>query len=260
MTHRYLLWAVILQNKYKKDSLGTRLFQCFRPTLYVKTAWLHSNHIADALYVYEQQSSFDFKMYYAYSCTYDVGKKLVLDITKKKHAFVFNTSDGDGLHWVSFVVLLNPDNTVRMEFFDPLGGRPNQDIEQRLFELIGIFKKTFPTYDIRYDVYISSKRIQRDVKSCGIYTVAFIVSRLHDIPYTIIRTHDYLNDNICNELRTFFWNPITFDANTLCNRCFKNKVDIAFMPCEQVYICSGMYYSLYSLYAYDQSTQRVGIR
>ena len=127
-----------------------------------------------------------------------------------KHAgVVFNLDEhtGQGTHWTSMYIGLDPKNKRRFGiFYYDSVGRP---LPQRVSQYIESFSAGVSRSKRRF-VHQNNVRKQFKDSECGIYAIAFIVMMLDNpyVPFDIICTHHMRDDDTMSQLREYFFNKI----------------------------------------------------
>lgn len=147
--------------------LGNATSQALKPKGHL--GWLSNFDIQNILKQFESIIP-SFKFYDAVGCDYyDVyPREFPSDVTRYAHvAWVFNTDriHQSGKHWVA-VYVNNNEGTV--EYFDSVGKEPNKYI-----------KKFIQKYFGNYSYSWNRIQHQKEDNECGIYSVYWILARLH---------------------------------------------------------------------------------
>ena len=110
--------------------------------------------------------------------------KNLLKKNKNKIGIIFNTdySTGPGEHWVSFYGDLkgrNRKNKPSLYFFDSVADKPQKEI----YELVDRLKKQGKRNGIKLDFFYNDIQHQQKNTECGIYSLYFLISMLHNVDF-----------------------------------------------------------------------------
>lgn len=181
----------------------------FRPQGPKDNSWLSNFDIDDTL----KQYMVKFSNFYAHkyemrdfsntgSDLNNIQWDLLLSKNKTKFACPLNTdtSKGPGQHWVSFFVDIE---NFTVEYFDSAAGPvPDEFNEWMTTNLIKI-QKINPKAKL---VFNNQVQHQTGGSECGVYTLYYILSRIHGISYdAFLDANDKVRDNVMTEFRSYIF-------------------------------------------------------
>ena len=155
--------------------------------------WLNTNDIDKVM---EQYEKYDDEFTYLGAHPIDAQKcsvsqevckiniKNLLKKNKNKIGIIFNTdySTGPGEHWVSFYGDLKGRNRKKkpsLYFFDSVADKPQKEI----YELVDRLKKQGKRNGIKLDFFYNDIQHQKKNTECGIYSLYFLISMLHNVDF-----------------------------------------------------------------------------
>jgi len=202
-------WERKLANKetYNNESLGRKVFLCFRPLLPKKMNWLHADAILDALRVYEQDEELSFICYGPFYAGFQFNETLFKK-RANRYAFIFNTSQAiknqqyDGSHWIALYIDL-VKNTI--DYYDSKGILPSSLLIHSISYIIKIIRNTNP--NMTGEVNFTRTRKQFGSNECGVYVVHFIVQRLFGKSFQEFNK-EFLPDKEIDQYRKIYWTVV----------------------------------------------------
>lgn len=118
---------------------------------------------------------------------------------------VINTdvSSGRGKHWFAIFGDLSDRSSATIEYFNSAGDPPLASIQAWLD-----LTKHKLSRDLQFPVKVIVNRTQHqtDTHSCGPYALYYIISRQHEIPYSVFH-NDVIPDEVMHEFRRHLFRP-----------------------------------------------------
>lgn len=105
-----------------------------------------------------------------------------------------------GTHWVAAYYNLD---TNKGDYFDPLGQLVPNSAKLTIQSIIDALSTRIPENEIQFTM--NTLQLQTGGTECGVWCVLFLVLRISG--YTLKQLKDLnLSDDLCKNLRNFFWN------------------------------------------------------
>lgn len=132
-----------------------------------------------------------------------------------RFAFVINTSDNSGSHWVGlFVDAVNN----KSEYFDSMGSAPSQGLQTTNRSILLAVQASFPTLPLACNY--NGMLFQTSGADCGVYATKFLQWKMvnKDKSLTEFRKTEDLSPQAIRQCRSILWNEIDYiheDANEI---------------------------------------------
>ena len=128
----------------------------------------------------------------------DLGGLKKNKVNKIGMIYNLDVSSGPGTHWVA-VYIDNKNNEIN--YFDSYGSEPIKLIHDFILSLVRKYRKL----GINPAVIYNDKRHQYGGSECGMYSINFLLERLHGVDmYDIYKRK--ISDKKMNDLRTLVYN------------------------------------------------------
>ena len=212
-------WSHLLSEKYRApSSLGLALFRCYRPRLSTQDG-LSSDEIDHALSLYQDIEGLGFHSYGPYPCDYTFAPASPMPANAKFLAFVINTSNGKGSHWVALFIDLA---SATCDYFDSMGSAPSPPVKKCVIGIVetvasNYFRSRKADLEKLYNVRFLKKKWQNNVTACGVYCILFVIERLSGAVELVTLSDSRFNDEYCENLRMVLWNTSTAENRKLAS-------------------------------------------
>lgn len=178
---------------------------------YNKNAWLNTNDIYYVLKQFEHKFN-DFKFLGAVpsDCplsihcqlsNINIAALLKKHITKIGVVYNLDTSHGPGTHWVGlYVEIFKDKRIIEIDYYDSIGDMPIKSIRKFIILLaVQAFK-----YGFKPIIIYNDRRHQYGGSECGMYSINFILERLHGTSMHTLSKHN-IKDNEMTKLRDYLY-------------------------------------------------------